>query len=54
VLVVDLNEDTLGRAFRATPPAVQEIENNLSLANMDWEDFAYAADDDGVVRPMLA
>jgi hypothetical protein len=53
VLVVDLDEDTLGRSFRATPQAVQEIENNLSLANMDWADFAYSADDDGVVRPML-
>jgi hypothetical protein len=54
VLVVDLDEDSLGRTFRATPPAIQEVENNLSLANMDWEDFAYSADDDGVVRPMLA
>jgi OAA-family lectin sugar binding domain len=53
VLVVDLDEDSLGRTFRATPPAIQEVENNLSLANMDWEDFAYAADDDGVVHPML-
>jgi hypothetical protein len=54
VLVVDLDEDSLGRTFRTTPPAIQEVENNLSLANMDWEDFAYSADDDGVVRPMLA
>ncbi|UMP06734.1 DUF6924 domain-containing protein [Amycolatopsis sp. EV170708-02-1] len=54
VLVVDLDDDSRGRTFRATPPAVQEIENNLSLANMDWEDFADSADEDGVVRPMLA
>ncbi|WP_345498587.1 DUF6924 domain-containing protein [Nocardia callitridis] len=51
VLVVDLDEDNLGRTFRATPPAIQEIENNLSLANMDWEDFA--PDDDSIVGPML-
>jgi hypothetical protein len=54
VLVVDLEEDDRGRTFRATPPAVPEIETNLSLANMDWEYFAESADDDGVVRPMLA
>lgn len=54
VLVADLDDDSRGRTFRATPPAVQEIENNLSLANMDWEDFAGSTDDDGVVRPMLA
>jgi hypothetical protein len=53
VLVVDLHEELLGRTFRATPPAVQEIENNLSIANMDWEDFADSADPDGIVRPML-
>jgi len=26
------------------------IENNISLANMDWEDFTQAADDDGIFR----
>ncbi|MFI9649356.1 DUF6924 domain-containing protein [Streptomyces sp. NPDC052040] len=26
------------------------IENNLSIANMDWEEFADAADEDGVFR----
>lgn len=57
VLVVDLDDDDIdnrGRTFRATPPAIPEIETNLSLANMDWEYFADSADDDGVVRPMLA
>jgi hypothetical protein len=53
VMVVDLDDEYRGRTFRATPPAVQEIENNLSLANMDWEDFADCADDDGIVRPLL-
>jgi OAA-family lectin sugar binding domain len=54
VLVVDLDEDSLGRSFRATPAAIQEIENNLSLWNMDWEDFAFNADAGGIVRPRLA
>jgi hypothetical protein len=26
------------------------IENNISLGNMDWEEFAEAADYDGVFR----
>lgn len=26
------------------------IENNISLANMDWEEFVHAVDDDGVFR----
>jgi hypothetical protein len=26
------------------------VENNLSLANMDWEDFAATVDEDGVFR----
>nr|WP_236952478.1 hypothetical protein [Kibdelosporangium phytohabitans] len=54
VLVVDLDEDSLGRTFRATPYAVHEIEPNLSLANVDWESFEYSADDDGVVRPSFS
>jgi hypothetical protein len=54
VLVVDLDDDHRGRTFRAAPPAVPEIETNLSLANVDWEYFADSAGDDGVVRPVLA
>ncbi|MFV2195831.1 DUF6924 domain-containing protein [Nocardiopsis sp. LOL_012] len=38
LLVVDL-WDRPGRSFRAAPGAIQAIENNLSLANMDFEDF---------------
>ncbi|MEV6229062.1 hypothetical protein AB0L88_14440 [Saccharopolyspora shandongensis] len=53
VLVVDLDEENLGQTFRATPPAIQEIENNLSIANMDWEDFADNVDENGIVQPML-
>jgi hypothetical protein len=49
VLVLDLF-DPSSRTFRALPSAVQPIENNLSLANMDFEEFASAVDDDGVFR----
>ncbi|WP_329138980.1 hypothetical protein OG552_32185 [Streptomyces sp. NBC_01476] len=54
VVDLDLDDEHRGRTFRASPPAVQEVENNLSIANMDWEDFADSADEDGVVRPMLS
>lgn len=36
--------------FRALPSKVQEIENNLSIANMDFEDFAKSVDADGIYR----
>ena len=39
-----------GKEFRAIPSAIQEIENNLSIANMDFEEFAGAVEDDGVFR----
>ncbi|GLU49917.1 DUF6924 domain-containing protein [Nocardiopsis ansamitocini] len=38
LLVVDLSEEP-GLAFRAAPRAIQSIENNLSIANMDFTDF---------------
>ncbi|MCA9079614.1 MAG: hypothetical protein KDA58_03605 [Planctomycetaceae bacterium] len=36
--------------FRALPASVQSIENNLSIANMDFEDFADSVDADGIFR----
>ncbi|MGI5521462.1 DUF6924 domain-containing protein [Micromonospora sp. CA-259024] len=36
--------------FRVIPSEMHSVENNLSLANMDWEEFADAVDDDGVFR----
>ena len=39
-----------GREFRAVPSQIQSIENNLSIANMDFTEFADSADDDGVFR----
>jgi hypothetical protein len=38
------------KTFRAIPSTIQSIENNLSIANMDVEDFANSVDDDGVFR----
>jgi hypothetical protein len=49
VLVVDLNEQP-GRTFRVIPRELWGIENNLSIANMDYDDFAKSADADGVFR----
>lgn len=49
ILVLDLHHEP-GRSFRAIPRAVQSIENNLSIANMDFEDFADSVDEDGVFR----
>lgn len=36
--------------FRALPSQIPGIQNNLSIANMDFDDFANSADDDGVFR----
>ena len=38
------------RTFRAIPSTIQSIENNLSIANMDFEEFADSVDADGVFR----
>jgi hypothetical protein len=54
ILVVDLQDKFLSVAefpeiadrtpFRCIPSAVWDIENNLSIANLDWEDYASSAD----------
>jgi len=49
VLVVDLKEQR-GRTFRALPGQIQTVENNLSIANVDFEHFVRSADADGVYR----
>ena len=49
LLVVDLYEKS-GRELRAIPSRVQSIENNLSIANMDFEEFAEAVEEDGIFR----
>ena len=47
--VLDLWHDR-GREFRAVPRQVQSIENNLSIANMDFHEFADSVDADGIFR----
>ncbi|MGQ5259882.1 DUF6924 domain-containing protein [Micromonospora sp. ZYX-F-536] len=50
LLVVNLNEGYETGPFRALPRQVQAIENNLSIANMDFHEFARSAGPDGVFR----
>ena len=49
LLVLDLFDES-GQTFRAIPSTIQSIENNLSIANMDFEEFADAVDENGVFR----
>ncbi|HWL08564.1 MAG TPA: hypothetical protein VNQ76_09175 [Planctomicrobium sp.] len=49
VLVVDLYDEP-GRTFRVTPSEMWSVENNLSIANMDYCEFADSVDADGVFR----
>lgn len=49
LLVVDLAAER-GRTFRVIPSAAWGVENNLSLANLDFRDFADAVDPDGIFR----
>ena len=49
-LVVNLNATVDVEPFRTLPRQVQSIQNNLSLANMDYIDFARSAGADGIFR----
>ena len=49
ILVVDLLREP-GRGFRAIPSTIQSIENNLSITNMVFSEFANAVAADGVFR----
>ena len=49
LLVVDLIEQR-GRQFRAVAVEVAAIDNNLSIANMGFEEFAGLVDEGGVFR----
>ena len=48
-LVIDLLEEP-GRSFRAFAREIASIENNLSIANMGFEEFAESVGEDGVFR----
>jgi len=52
VLFVDFDElnEQAGRSFRAIPSEVESIVANLSIANMDFAEFADSADPDGIFR----
>ena len=49
ILVLDLDHE-YGRTFRVIPSEMWAVENNLSLANMDFRDFADSVDQDGIFR----
>ena len=49
ILVLDLRRQR-GRTFRAIPSQIQAIENNLSISNMDFAEFADNVGPDGVFR----
>lgn len=49
LVVMDLYDGS-GHEFRAIPSQIQGIENNLSITNMDSEEFAEAVDEDGIFR----
>lgn len=49
ILVVDLYTEP-GRTFRVIPAWMWAVENNLSIANMDFGDFADHVDADGIYR----
>ena len=49
ILCVDLI-DQPGRAFRCIPRQLWGVDNNLSLANIDFDEFATSVDADGVHR----
>ena len=50
ILVVNLNATEDSRPFRTVPSEIASIEANLSLANMDFFEFAESAGSDGVFR----
>ena len=47
--MVDLYEEP-GRTFRVIPAEIWSVDNNLSIANMDFAEFADAVEPDGVFR----
>lgn len=49
ILCVDIF-DEFGKSFRVIPEEMWSVENNLSIANMDFSDFYEATDEDGVFR----
>jgi hypothetical protein len=49
ILVIDLSENP-GSTFRVIPSSAWMVENNLSIANMDFSEFRGSAGADGIFR----
>jgi hypothetical protein len=49
ILVMDFFEEP-GRTFRVIPKEMWGVENNLTLANMGFDEFADNVDPDGIFR----
>ena len=49
ILVVDLYTEP-GRTFRVIPSEMWGVENNLSIANLDFAEFAESTDHEGIFR----
>ena len=47
--VLDVSSNPV-RSFRVVPSEMWSVENNLSIANMDFDEFADAVDADGIFR----
>jgi hypothetical protein len=50
ILVVPMDGDGEKAPFRCLPPELWNVDNNLMLANLDWDDFASRVAEDGVFR----
>jgi hypothetical protein len=50
ILVLELAEEGRGRTFRVVADELWGVAANLDMANMDFEEFADAVDEDGVFR----
>lgn len=49
ILCIDLCREP-GRTFRVIPSEMWGVENNLSIANMSFDEFADSVDQDGIFR----
>ena len=49
ILCIDLLDEP-GQSFRLVPTELWAVENNLSIANMDYFEFRDAVDADGIFR----
>jgi hypothetical protein len=50
ILVIGWWGDTRGRQFRVIPNEMWSVENNLSQANIDFDEFAGHVDPEGIFR----